>query len=161
MTDTIRIKNIENYDVVVSNGEMVISPKPENIRTLQKSKRVYVSESYLRDLNLIKSHIIHCCVKSEDGRIKIKETKYQTLLFEILRHMTRDDIIENSGLNVSKKNMEGRKGYRWVEKLGLSVQSKNPNGYMLAILNIIFRYEMSINICIVLCNGNIINYKNY
>lgn len=149
MTEIIRVPNIENYIQEIVNGELIITPKNQNI----------TKEELLRT-ELKNSSIIVCDIKNkEDNIISNSKKSYKDILIDIWSFMPAQKILENTKFNLKSTNENGIKGYNWCEKIKMSIQNKDANGTMKEILNMLKINNYNIKISIKLETGRVICFK--
>lgn len=144
--EKIIIPNIENYIMEMIDGKLILIPKNE-----------YVSEDDIFNINFINSKILECCIKKEEEIIINNEKKYFKILKNIWKSMPIEQILENTTFNVLLINENGTNGFNWFEDLNFSVQPKDANGTIKEIINMIKICKYTLNMCIKLESGKIIN----
>lgn len=144
--EKIVISNIENYIMEITDGKLILTPKNE-----------YVSENDISNINLINSKILECCIKKEEKIISDNDKKYFKILKNIWKSIPIEQILENTTFNIVLINENGTNGFNWFEDLNFSVQSKDANGIMKEIIKMCKISNYSLNMCIKLESGKIIN----
>lgn len=69
-------------------------------------------------------------------------------------------ILKYTSFNFKLTDEKGNKGYNWCDKIGMSFQSKDSNGTMFEIMNMVNVNKYNISMCIQLSNNDIIYFDN-
>lgn len=145
----IEIDNIENYTYQIKNNKKILYPKDK-----------YLTYEELLISNIIKSKIIKCNITNKKFEcISSNKKKYATVLLDIWKTMPIQKIIQNTTFNIKLTN-ENTKGYRWIDELKYSFQSKDARGTLKEIIHMCNINCYNIEIEIQLENEDIINFKN-
>lgn len=82
------------------------------------------------------STIIMCEIKKGEEIITTKK-KYRSIVVDLWKSTSIKDFFTNTKFNFKLENMQGSKGYNWCPDISLSFQSKDANGTMEEIINMI------------------------
>ena len=146
MTELIHIPNIENYNMVIINGELILTPN-----------KIYITENDLILTNIKKSTIENCLIKKGEETISTKKM-YQSVLTDIWKSMPTQKILQTTTFNI-KLTKEYDLGYNWCSDINMSFQSKEASLTLKEIIKMVKENNMSINLSIKLETGRIVNFK--
>lgn len=104
------------------------------------------------------SKILNCTIKKGDTLISNKKKHYSDILRDIYQTMDKQQIKDNTICNISEINRKDS-GYRWCEKLKLSIQGENANKMMKELKNMLKLNNYSLDMDIQLKNGKEIKIK--
>jgi hypothetical protein len=147
MTQLIRIPNIENYTQEIINGELILTPKKQ-----------YMTENELNITQFTHSTIEECLIKKKEETISTN-TKYRSVLVDIWKSMPTQRILQTTTFNLKLTNENGEKGYNWCDDIHMSFQSKDANGTLKEILNMVKVNKLTVNLSIKLETGRIVHFK--
>lgn len=147
MSNTIRIPNIQNYNLEIVNSVLILTPKIS-----------YIDEKNLEEIDLSGSKIIKCTV-NENNIIISNKLKYMTILVDIYKKMPIQKILQNTNLNMSLQDQNGINGYNWREELKLSIQGVDSNKAMRELIKMLKLNNYSLDMDIQLKDGKEIKIK--
>lgn len=148
MSETIQIKNINNYTIEIIDNTLILTPKMEPpLPPLPKPPLQSISEEELYRLSLSKSVITECHIKNNDVLISNK-LKFRQILIDIWKTIPSQRILQNSTFNFKLSNENGANGYTWCPEINMSFQSKDSNNSMKEIIRMcnISKYTIQITI---------------
>ena len=123
MSEQIIIRNYEDYDQKIINGNLIFT-----------LKRKYITEDILNETSLTSSRIQDCSIINDENIITNKKN-YRAILIDIYKSMPTQKILQNTTFNFKLTNENGTKGYIWCEDILMSFQNKDSNGTMKEIIN--------------------------
>ena len=131
MSNIITIPNIENYNQRIVDGSLILTPT--------------IADIGLCNEDLRGSYINECII---DGVI-INIKKYTPLLLNIYETMEKESIIQNTILNNTEEKNH-LKGFKYYEKIGLSIQGADSRRMIKEIINMIKiqKKTIKLNICL-------------
>jgi hypothetical protein len=138
--------------------ESIVDERIEPLKKDSVSQEIYITEDKINRMILTSSKILNCTVKNGDKIISNKK-KYRSILNDIWVSMPKQKILQTTTFNMKLTNENGLDGYKWCEKLKLSIQGKDSIYSMKEILNMIKVNNYSIKITIQLVTEEIINFK--
>jgi len=147
MEGVIRIPNIETYGQEIIDGDLILTPI-----------KIYIEEFEFMRLSFKGSTILSCLVKENDRIISDKK-KYRSLMIDIWKTMTPKKIFQNSSFNFELRNMYGEKGFKWCNVINMSFQSKDAEGTIKEIINMIHLNKYKIDISIKTEEGMVYHFK--
>ena len=147
MSDNITIKNINNYIQKIVGNDLILIPK-----YIQLPDDEFLSSSFT------KSEIIYCSIKNRN-KVITEKIKYQAIIVEIWKSMLLQDVLKHTTYNI-KTSKEEKRNYMFNKDMQIYFQSKDSNGAIKEIINLVKINNFKINIQIKLQNGEIINYRN-
>ena len=147
MSDNITIKNINNYIQKIVGNDLILIPK-----NIELPNDEFLSRSFT------KSEIISCCIKNRN-KVITEKSKYQGLVIDIWKSMLLQDVLKHTTYNI-KTSKEEKKNFSFNKDLQIYFQSKDSNGAIKEIINLVKINNFKLNIQIKLQNGEIINYRN-
>ena len=148
MSETIQIKNINNYTIEIIDNTLILTPKMElPLPPLPNSPLQSISEEELYRLSLSKSVITECCIKNHDVLISNK-LKFRQILIDIWKTIPSQRILQNSTFNFKLSNENGANGYTWCQEINMSFQNKDSNNSIKEIIRMcnISKYNIQITI---------------
>ena len=150
MNNIIRIPNINNYQQLIINNELVLTPIYN-----------YITLDELLDKNLTNSKINYCIITdtNTDNEVISNSIKYIKILIDIYKYLPASFILQNTTFNIKLTNENGNRGYTWYSEINMSVQRKEANLTFKEIIKMINLNNYKIDIEIELSNGEKINYK--
>ena len=154
MTELIRISNIENYNMVIINGELILTPNKIYITP----NKIYITENDLKSTKIKKSTIENCLIKKGEETISTKK-KYQSVLIDIWKSMPTQKIKQTTTFNFKSTKEYGHLGYNWCSDINMSFQNKDATSTLNEIVKMVKENNMSINLSIKLETGKIVNFK--
>jgi hypothetical protein len=157
MSKVIRIENIQNYTLVISDNTLTLTPKELGILTEEPE---ILTEDKLRMLDFRNVTILSSVIKS-DSAIISEKTTLVCVLFDTLNSMTREQVIETTNLNyiLNHNTEDGTGDYYWSRILNISFYCAiNDNDIMKEILHMVKINNYTINLSIKLKNGKIVNF---
>ena len=96
-------------------------------------------------------------ITSADKTITNK-LNYQSILIDIWKSMPTQKILQNTQYNFKLSDEKGKNGFNWREDINMSFQSKDANGAIKEINNMINVNKYNIQMKIILENGKIISF---
>lgn len=145
--ETIKISNIDNYSIIIKNGEMILTP------IIRK-----ITDDDLNIISLTHSNIIKTIIMNNEELISNKN-KYNSILIDIYKSMPTQKIVQNTNMNIKLTNENGKKGYIFYPELNLSIQGKDANGTLKEIINLVKINNYKFDIYIRLETNELINYS--
>ena len=145
INNNIIISNISKYSISFDNNNLILEYKDD--------KYLSVKEFLSQDLKY--STLQKYCINN----IYFKRLKYMSFLIELYKIINCQDLISNSTMNIEKGNRYNC-GYIYYKDLGFSVQGKDTIGTLTEIIHISKKYNVNINIEILLQNEKIIKYRS-
>jgi hypothetical protein len=148
MSETIQIKNINNYTIEIIDNTLILTPKMElPLPPLPNPHLQSISEEELYRLSLSKSVITDCEIKNNDVLISNK-LKFRQILIDIWKTIPSQRILQNSTFNFKLSNENGENGYTWCPEINMSFQSKDSNNSIKEIIRMcnISKYNIQITI---------------
>lgn len=147
MTEIISIQNIENYTQEIINGVLILTPKEQ-----------YMTENEFKMTNFKYSKIEECKIKKGEEIIST-EKNYRNILVNIWKFIPTQKILQTTTFNFKLTNENGEKGYVWCDIIKMSFQSKDSNGTLKEIFNMVKVNNLTIKISIKLETGRIVHFK--
>jgi uncharacterized protein YjfI (DUF2170 family) len=95
--ETIKISNIDNYSIIIKNGEMILTPIIKKI-----------TDDDLNIISLTHSNIIKTIIMNNEELISNKN-KYNSILIDIYKSMPTQKIVQNTNMNIKLTNENGKK----------------------------------------------------
>ena len=145
INNNIIISNISKYSISFDNNNLILEYKDDK----------YLSEKEFLSQDLKYSTLQKYCINN----IYFKRLKYMSFLIELYKIINCQDLISNSTMNIEKGNRYNC-GYIYYKDLGFSVQGKDTIGTLTEIIHISKKYNVNINIEILLQNEKIIKYRS-
>ena len=145
INNNIIISNISKYSISFDNNNLILEYKDDK----------YLSEKEFLSQDLKYSTLQKYCINN----IYFKRLKYMSFLIELYKIINCHDLISNSTMNIEKGNRYNC-GYIYYKDLGFSVQGKDTIGTLTEIIHISKKYNVNINIEILLQNEKIIKYRS-
>ena len=145
--ETIKISNIDNYSIIIRNGEMILTP------IIRK-----ITDDELNIISLTHSNIIKTIIMNNEELISNKN-KYNSILIDIYKSMPTQKILQNTNMNIKLTDENGKKGYIFYPELNLSIQGKDANGTLKEIINLVKINNYKFDIYIRLETNELINYS--
>ena len=145
INNNIIISNISKYSISFDNNNLILEYKDDK----------YLSEKEFLSQDLKYSTLQKYCINN----IYFKRLKYMSFLIELYKIINCQDLISNSTMNIEKGNRYNC-GYTYYKDLGFSVQGKDTIGTLTEIIHISKKYNVNINIEILLQNEKIIKYRS-
>lgn len=148
MSETIQIKNINNYTIEIIDNTLILTPKIEHpLPPLPNPPLQSISEEELYRLSLSNSVITECCIKNHDVLISNK-LKFRKILIDIWKTIPSQRILQNSTFNFKLSNEKGANGYTWCQEINMSFQNKDSNNSIKEIIRMcnISKYNIQITI---------------
>ena len=145
INNNIIISNISKYSISFDNNNLILEYKDDK----------YLSEKDFLSQDLKYSTLQKYCINN----IYFKRLKYMSFLIELYKIINCQDLISNSTMNIEKGNRYNC-GYTYYKDLGFSVQGKDTIGTLTEIIHISKKYNVNINIEILLQNEKIIKYRS-
>lgn len=145
------IKNIENYHMNYSDGDLILIKKESDI-TSDKLKNSNLKYYDLEDSELKHSKIKSCNINNKNYEFK----KYIEIIAELYKIINNKNLIlNNTILNI----IEGKrvKGLKYLEKLNISVQGTDSPKSLREIYNISKIGNIDIKLTLKLKNNKIIS----
>lgn len=160
MSETIQIKNINNYTIEIIDNTLILTPKMElPLPPLPNPSLQSISEEELYQLSFSKSVITECYIKNNDFLISNK-LKFRQILIDIWKTIPSQRILQNSSFNFKLSNENGENGYTWCPEINMSFQSKDSNNSMKEIIRMCNISKYNIQITIKLEDERIIFFSN-
>ena len=147
MSELIHIPNIENYNMVIINGELIITPKKQ-----------YMTEKELNMMQITHSTIEECVIKKEEENISTNRS-YRSILVDIWKSMPTQKILQTTTFNFKLTKEIGEKGYKWCDDIHMSFQNKDATGTLKEIINMVKVNKLTIRLSIKLETGIIVHFK--
>ena len=146
----LKIPNIDNYDIENKDDKLILTKKIE-----------FLKDDEMIKCNLGKSKILECKVsRNLNNECISTNTKYIKILIDIYKSMISSEIIQNTTMNIDiGDKLNGVKGYKFFQELGISIQGKDAIGTFKEICNIIRHNNYKLYIIIRLDNGHKIGYR--
>jgi hypothetical protein len=148
INNNIIISNISKYSISFDNNNLILEYK-------EYKDDKYLSEKDFLSQDLKYSTLQKYCINN----IYFKRLKYKSFLIELYKIINCQDLISNSTMNIEKGNRYDC-GYIYYKDLGFSVQGKDTIGTLTEIIHISKKYNVNINIEILLQNEKIIKYRS-
>jgi hypothetical protein len=152
------IKNYKEYYLSFVDNDLICTPKDTHVRMITPNND-YISEDEFNNIDMTKSKILECIVKSGEEIIS-KKTHYASILKDIWTTMPRQLVLNTNIIRKKESNENGKNGYLWYENLQLSYRSADAITTMKEIMHMIKVNGYSIDITIRLANENIIKFRN-
>jgi hypothetical protein len=143
-SNKIIIGNISNYSITFKDNSLILEFKDN----------IYLSEKELLSQDLKYSTLQKCYI---NNRI-CKSSKYKSFLIELYRSVIDKDFMSISTMNIERGNRYDS-GYTYYKDLGISVQGKDTLGTLTEICHISNKYNINIELEILLRNKKIIRYR--
>ena len=147
MAGIIEIPNIADYIQEIVDGRLRLIPR----------KR-YITEQEFAGLSLSKSTIIESMIKHGETIISQKK-KYQSILNDIWHLQPAQKLLQQTTYNFKLTNEQGLNGYCWSSVVNMSVQTKDSNGAIKEIINMVRLNKYSMDISIRLELGQIVHFR--
>ena len=147
--------NIRNNKIIISNISKYSISFDNNNLILEYKDGKYLSENELLSQDLKYSTLQKCYINN----ISFNISKYKPFLIELYKIINCPDLISNSTMNIEQGNRYNS-GYIYYEDLKFSVQGKDIKGTLTEIIHISKKYNVNINIEILLQNEKIIKYRS-
>ena len=152
----ITIPNIDAYEKVYANGELLLIPYTELTR--EKILDYDFKTSYIDFCDVYRSH--------NDERITrthLHNVNPNSIITDIWLSMEVSEILEHTTFDVKVSNGKIEEGYDWyIPKLNLSYRKKDDmKDYVLEIFNMSEINQYKIHLRIDLGCNEVINYKNF
>ena len=153
MNEPIIIHNISDYTFQIKDGNLVLH-KINNVN----DNNNYITDKELSKLCLSNSVINKCLVKDNDKVITDK-TNYSAIMKDIWKQMHLSNIF-NINQSTYKFVNDKKKGQIYFREINKYYWGKDANGTLKEILNMIKISNYTIDLSIILENGDTINYTN-
>jgi hypothetical protein len=113
-----------------------------------------ITEEGLKHISLTNSAILSAIVFKNNTIISNKQ-KYQSILVDIWKTLSKEQILHNSTYNFKLTKENGINGYYYNKDIELSFQSKDANGALTEIIRLIKEYKYTFYINIRLMDGDL------
>jgi hypothetical protein len=133
--------------------------KKDLIRVLISESVVCLNDGFKSQLKTIgfgNSEIIKCRISDKQCVISDK-TKYQAILTDIWLTMQPNIVKEKTTFKTSIVDEKGKRGYKWIVAINMSLQRKDANGTILEIVNMVILNKFMMDIAIKLDTGKTIH----
>jgi hypothetical protein len=141
----IYIKNISKYSIMFRDNSLILEMKDNE----------YVSEKELLSQDLKYSSLQNCYINNKI----CKSSKYASFLIELYKSISDKDFVSNSTMNIERGNRYDS-GYTYCQSLGISIQGKDTLGTLKEIFHISNKYNINIELEILLRNKKVIGYRS-
>jgi hypothetical protein len=155
----IRIPNIDNYHIEISNNTLILTPKmPEQLKHLPQNGLNLTEKEMVK---LIRGSKILSCLIMNDDKIISQKLKYRGILIELWKAIDREVILKNTTFKIKSTDEKNINGYNYIPDLKFSFQNKDSPGILEEIIHMVKLNKFKMNIEIQLENGNVINYDSF
>ena len=155
MTERICIPNIENYTQEIIHGELILTPKKQDVDFVEEVITTSIRENEINMIMITHSSIVECVIKKEEELIS-KSTKYRSVFIDIWKSMPTQKILQTTKFNFKLTKENGEKGYRWCPEINMSFQNKDAFGELKEIIKMVKVNKMTLHLSIKLDTRNIV-----
>ncbi len=117
-------------------------------------KKINTNEIFKKDLTF--SKILDCVIDNK----KPERMTYRNILINILKKMSKENILKLSSFNFKEEKVYSDNGYKWCEDIQLSIQDKDATKTLKEIIRLCEINKFSLLLKIQLSTKEIITYRS-